>query len=236
MIRRKSKTMSRFFEYLTLPMSLVLIGGILSVIGAFLATHRETEEKEKSANQRVKFEQELRSKTEEISELNKTIAATVTGGDSYCYFSPNRPNPKTNIVDLQLLNEGKYPLYDVQAKINDLEKSDAILKEGIEKNELPLGSETERNAKFSPATTVIQVGNITPSTQLSYGGLVLPATGKQSYIINITARNGYIVQRLSYRQVNGIWKIASQVSFKGNIVKEQIEADYPRDSEGKVIW
>ena len=75
--------MSRMPAYLTLPTLLVLGGAILSAVGAFVVTVRQNQEKLKSASQRAQFESELRSKSDEIASLNREIAASITGGDSF---------------------------------------------------------------------------------------------------------------------------------------------------------
>ena len=60
--------------------------------------------------------------SKEINKLNKKMSSDLTGGDGYCYFLPSRPGKKSNIVDLMLINEGDYPLYDIYVKIDDVEK------------------------------------------------------------------------------------------------------------------
>ena len=57
-----------------LPAIVVLVGVLITAIGAFL-----------SSSERTDFERELRKKSDEIAALNRQIAASVTGGDSFCY-------------------------------------------------------------------------------------------------------------------------------------------------------
>jgi hypothetical protein len=68
-------------KYKSALRALVLLGAILSAIGAFWASARQ----EKFNIDRLQYERELRSKSEEISELHKRIVAEITGGEGFCY-------------------------------------------------------------------------------------------------------------------------------------------------------
>src|SRR5262245_49338891 len=112
---------SRLTEYLSLPMILLLLGAILSAAGAFIATYKQNREKAQSAIQRAQFESELRAKSDEIAELNRTIAKSITGGDSYCYL--RLANLHSQGALLNLIHQGKYPLYDISIRIVDLQNA-----------------------------------------------------------------------------------------------------------------
>jgi hypothetical protein len=117
-------TMSRMPTYLTLPMLLVLGGAILSAAGACIATIRQNQEKLQSATQRAQFESELRAKSDEIASLNREIAASITGGDSFpiAMYMPaidlavNDPN----VLSVAIRVEGKYPLFDAEFEHQDI--------------------------------------------------------------------------------------------------------------------
>ena len=110
--------------YLTWPTIVVLFGAILTAVGVFVAAIKQNQEKLDSANQRARFETELRSKSEEIAALNREIAASVTGGDSFpiaMYRPPidariNDPN----ILSVDIRVEGKYPIFDADFEHQDL--------------------------------------------------------------------------------------------------------------------
>jgi hypothetical protein len=110
--------------YLTLPTLIILGGAILSAMGAFLATVRQNQEKLQSATQRAQFESELRSKSDEIASLNREIAASITGGDSFpiaMYMPPIEPAVNDpNILSVAIRVEGKYPLFDAEFEHQDL--------------------------------------------------------------------------------------------------------------------
>lgn len=55
----------------------------------------------------------------ELSVINKEIAATVTGGESFCYLFPSSPYGKSNTIDFKLHHMGKYPVYDTFIRVWD---------------------------------------------------------------------------------------------------------------------
>jgi len=61
---------------------------------------------------------QLREKSDKIAELNEKIAGLVTGGDSFCYFQIGSLNSATNVGMLMAISSGKYPLYEVAAKLS----------------------------------------------------------------------------------------------------------------------
>jgi len=71
---------------------------------------------------------------------------------------------------------------------------------------------------------------------LPLGKLKLPDRDKQSYQIDIWARNGHAVQQLIYQRVSGEWKVAMRTWKSDNTVKEDIDPDFPRNDKGEVEW
>ena len=75
----------------------------------------------------------LQSKTEEVAKLsqenaelaktnanlNKEIAGSLTGGDSFCYLMPLPSFTEVNTLAFHLNHFGKYPMYDVNIKVRD---------------------------------------------------------------------------------------------------------------------
>ncbi len=227
--------MIRLTNYLTLPMVLVLLGGILSAVGAFVATMRQNQEKAQSASQRAEFEKDLRQKSEEIAELNKQIAANVTGGDSYCYLFVSQPGEKSNSSGLILMNEGKYPVYDISVKIDDVEHLVEIAKNELMNSE-EATSWTQTTALLSRASKVFRPGNLGPNQATELGELQLPTGDKQSYNIYIIARNSYVVQTIRFRRINGTWKRAEKIQVNGKVLRETIQPDFPLNEKGQVQW
>jgi hypothetical protein len=96
------------------PSGLILLAALLGAIGVFWAETRKNF-----------AERQLREKSDKIAELNEKVAGLVTGGDSFCYFQIGSLDPATNRGILVALSSGQYPLYEVTARIVDLQKMDA---------------------------------------------------------------------------------------------------------------
>lgn len=117
------------------PPGLILLGVIISSIGAFWAAYQQTG-----------FEHELRVRSDKIADLSQEALHSVTGGNSFCYFQFMDIQP--GIGKLIAIHKGKHPIYDVDARIVDLDKtSNATTPE--EKMNALIGN----NA---------QIGNLTP--------------------------------------------------------------------------
>ncbi len=220
-------------EFLNLPMMLIVIGALLSAFGAFLATYRQNQEQIKSANQRVEFESALRAKSDEIAELNKTIAASITGGDSFCYYSLT--NFGTDSAIASVLPEGNYPLYDVVIRIADVEDL-------IEVSKNPSLTVEEILSKDK----VLNLGNLSGKQAVLLGTVKLPHSDNIRYSISITARNGMFGEEIRLKKVKGVWKSAMKVTrinssgetpdAPDTLLKEFVDPDFPRNKDGQVDW
>lgn len=213
---------------------------LLSISKALINRTNELVEQGKNIN---KLTETIAEKNYQISQQNKSLAklaqkslSTITGGDSYCYFLFFSPSQKLNSVDLMLINEGRYPLYDVFIKIDDVEKQIGIVKSESGKDNLPYDSITKVNQLLSQASKSIQVGNMGPKQAINLGTLNLPETDKQSFNINIMARNGHVIQFMRFRRVNKHWKAAMKVIRNEDTLQETIEQGFPRDNKGRVEW
>jgi cell division protein FtsL len=228
--------MKRFMENLNLPMLLIFLGAILSAIGTIYATIKQNQEKLQSATQKAEFERELRLKTEEIAELNKNIAETLTGGNSYCYLLITYPQFRRDVANLTLMHEGKYPLYDVQIKIDDVEEKIRIMKEEWENGKFGQRTLADSETVFAQASKVFKIGNFGPNQVMNVTQITLPSVETKGYNIDITARNGYIAQTIRFRNFNGQWKLAEKLVVHGKVFKEEIPIEFPRDRNGNFAW
>lgn len=160
---------------------------------------------------------------------NDTIAH-VTGGDSFAYFSIGSVNPQNCEGMLTAVHMGEHPIYDVNARIVDLNKFEEV------------------KANFSLASmqytdTVVSVGNMIPSHAQMVSRWKLHGTDAQSYNVFITARNGGFTQLLRLKKVGGEWLTATKVvdsrdmqASAERVLFEQIHDSFPRNEEGLVEW
>jgi hypothetical protein len=179
---------------------------------------------------------EIGQQNARITELVQDSLSWTTGGDNFCYFQFPIPNPKSNTIDLVLMTYGKHPVYDVQVKIADVEGRIAALERETQKGTLPVESVVDAMQLMSLGSKVIPVGTMAPQILVPIGKLNLPDADKQSFQMDIWARNGHAVQLLTYRRVNDVWKGAMRTYKRDNTVKEDIEPGFPRNEKGEVKW
>jgi hypothetical protein len=224
--------------------ALVLLGALTSAAGAFWASNEQERKSnqieklnEKLVNQQdelitdlrkqLKLQEELRLKSDEIADLSKELKNFVIGGESFCYLTVGSLNSSTNIGLLTGVHRGKHHLYDVRARIVDLEKFD------------------EMKGKFSLETmkytdTNITVGDLVPGYSAMLSTINLGNSDIRRFNIFFTARNGGFTQLWRLRKIDGKWLEALRVTrTKGRedeVLLEKIDPKYPRNSDGKMVW
>lgn len=147
----------------------------------------------------------LREKSEEIASLSKESLNSITGGDSYCYLTYLKPCAG-NIARLILVQQGKYPLFDVNIRIADISDHKVVTYDDIRKN------------KFITLPSVIPGFATDVSEQL-----MLPNSGEMELNVFITARNGYWIQNIKLKKINGEWKERSRLVKQINLNDKKVE-------------
>jgi hypothetical protein len=213
--------MSWVTDYFSGPMIIVFVGAGISFVGAGISAIGVLW----SSSDRTRYERELRQKSEEIAALNREIKDSVIGGDSFCHIVLSNLSARTAL--LGVINQGRYPLYDVSIRIVDLEKFDRFG-----------GTFTLEN--MAQTDTLLSVGNLGPSHTAMWRKWPLPDADQQRYNTFISARNGFVTQILRLRRVNGEWKSATKVQRdidpNAIVLYERIDPEFPRDAAGQVQW
>jgi len=222
----RTKTM---VEYLEVPMILTFLGALLAAIGAIWASVRQNEEKIGSAKERVAFEQELRAKSDEIAELNRTVSSNVTGGDSYCYLFISNPSKRNSRAMVIVMTEGRFPLYDVNVKLDDVDRLISIVKERHENGLVESETWEQSRDAVNQASNHLRIGNIGPSQAMDVGAIQFPEGDTFRLNIEITARNGRVVQVFRFRKIDERWERAERILFNDNVVKEEISEGFPQE-------
>ncbi|MBN8550380.1 MAG: hypothetical protein J0M12_13790 [Deltaproteobacteria bacterium] len=240
------------------PVIITFAGALLSAGGVLWASLSDANEKVKLAEERGRFETELRTKTDEqlrsqqqlvaksdeISKLNQQIAALsaqsaayVRGDGSFCFFEPSLFQ-KQHTTFLSLVNGGVNPLYDLRVRIVP-NPQEAYAKGAMNFDAFEYMLKNEK--------TLI-VGTLSPSP---VPGKAIPAetvkwelpTDKDhlDFSVFFSARNAKYMQLLRYRKVNGRWYFAYRVTrdlleAEGAVVKQFILPGYPTNPDGSVHW
>jgi hypothetical protein len=193
------------------PAMVVFVGAMIVAGGAFWASLRQSN-----------FNIELRNKNNEIAALQKENADTITGGDSFAEVgfhvldqSGNMPNasamPDQLVLNPLVIHHGKYPLYDVQARIHKFGSM------GLDTN--------------------VNVGNLTPGFAMN-NAVRIPQQGKNnlSYNIFFVARNGGWTQFLRMLWVGDGWATASKIVRGDKVLLREVSANFPRNEKGEIDW
>lgn len=203
---------------ISFPSILILIGGIMTLVGAFWSGIQSAMQ-----NEQIK---QLTAKNTELAEKNIDL---VTGGNSYAYYDvgvrfENGINHKVALI-LHLM--GNFPLSDVTIKIDQI----------IERTNLPTRSfdiETIYTKKYSLITHDLFSSN----TEM----ILLDLNEPNNHFIKITiiSRNGEIEQQIRFlKKDNGYFCMAIKVTryvFKDGAFKriellERVDPDYKKQPE-----
>jgi hypothetical protein len=231
-----------------LDLWLIVVGGLVILEGSILLYI-----------QQVKIENELRNKTtrietlsREIVDLNRQltekkheITATVSGGDSFCYIKPLADDVSQR-VSLQLLHEGKHPIYDISISIFDQTAFGQLLikklyEETIKgrKKDHTQGRRRKGNlmGDLNKLSTVArfhrEINMLPPNTLKELARYPLPQGDEHRYFIQIFTRNSFFTQTIRGRRVKGNgWRYSIRVKRhspkgKDTILKERLYPDIP---------
>jgi hypothetical protein len=158
----------------------------------------------------------------DLEEKTVNLLGHLSGGESFCYLMLASLNRNGNTGQATVIQQGKHPLYDVSARILDLQAFEMIK-----------GNLTFENLR-------------TTEIHRAYG-LLIPGYCKSGEFWNLgdgavrgfnifwTARNGGFIQQLRFRRVDGQWYHATKVE-RGAVLLEEIQPGYPRNEQGEVDW
>jgi hypothetical protein len=196
--------MTKMLQNIGLPAILICIGLILAAVGGLLAALQKT--------------------TSENALQKKNVGLT-TGGDSFAYLMPFFIG-SDNTFQLTIIHHGDYPLYDMSARIVDLEKFEKITEYTL--NEI---KKTEQ---------ALKIGNLAPNKSSMLGTFTIKGT-QLKWNIFFSARNGFFSEHLRIVKINGTWKSAIRVDNTPTkealkILFEKVDKDFPVNDNGDVEW
>lgn len=206
----------RILQHFASPAILILVGALISAGGAVLAAYQQS-----------LSEKQLRQKSEEIAELNKRIAQSITGGDSFAYITPTFLMGSSKSALLTLVHQGEYPLYDLNIRIVDLDKFEKV------KQRYSLQDMQKDEMHFS-------VSNLAPN-EASFLSRVHIQSNTMRWNIFFSARNGFFTELLRVCKVGSEWKVALKVmntptSGEAKTLIQQVDKGFPLNPAGQVTW
>jgi hypothetical protein len=215
--KRGENVMARLSEYATLPMAMAFVGCILAAGGALWGGIRANHEKKESERKQLDFQNELRSKNEELralgeknAELNEYIRQYLTGGDSYCCVGFS--NLGDDVIRASVRHVGQYPVYSVEVILDDMDN---------------WGDSDTAHGDLFP-------GRGLELSQFSVKGKKLV---RMRAVIG--ARNGVLMQMVHGRKIGKLWQFATQLTRcypENALIAETIPDGFPKTKDGKYDW
>lgn len=160
------------------------------------------------------------SLVQDLEEKTHNLIGHLTGGESFCYltFNPGKGNSGCEIV----IHHGEYSLFEVAARIVDLDIFDQV------SHDLSL-----ENIKKSQIHR--SYGNLVPGYCLMRELWSFENILERRLNVFWTARNGGFTQLLRFKKVSNQWYSAIRVS-REKIIFELIQDGFPRNENGEVNW
>lgn len=151
------------------------------------------------------------------------LSGHITGGDSVCYFFGPSTREDT-WGDMLVIHSGAHPLYDVVARICDIDEFVKYKDEMIQRFPHPAVDQ------------IVQLGNLVPGhARFSPIGLSLGQSGYRRFNIFFTARNGSFTQLLRCKRVGGQWVFATRITRGNDVVLEKVDEQFLQGAS-EVPW
>ena len=192
----------------------MLTGAIIAACGAFW-----------SAWEQGRSQEALAAKNDEIIQLNRQIAQSITGGDSFCYFDlPLNGRDHDNLLT-GVVHKGEFPLYDLTIRILDLDLCEYWTTHGCGFFE-----------SMNRSQRVQKIGTLSPGTAQTID--LLDVSGRKALRLNVfcMARNGETTELIRMIKQDGEWVSALKVLREDSLLFERIGKGFPVDSTGAVNW
>lgn len=158
---------------------------------------------------------ELASK---LGASNIQINGNLTGGDGFIELQIAKHI--SNVAAFVAVHHGKYPLYDIQSRIVDVEMFQQDL----------INSPSITQTQLLKSSRILEIGSLAPTlSKLMEPTDLLLDKNERTFNIFTTARNGSTTQTIKLKKVAGVYYSATRIynTTTGKLLLENIEADYP---------
>jgi hypothetical protein len=194
-----------------------LLALFATVAGAF-AVWWASKEQDAYNDKLLKAQEKLFVAQNEITRLNEDIRQSVTGGHGFCVV--NFFSNSSGTIDVDIISESEYPLYDVEVEIRPwYPQSDFKLEKALQE----LNSKLKKAYKkytFKAGTVAARRGQLVTSKKI--GELPTGPFKRWFYTVDFTARNGEWRQVWDFMVDQNGEPIGSHIVYKTEIVKNTI--------------
>jgi hypothetical protein len=199
------------------PALVILAGAMVVAVGGFWAAARQ-----------ATFNARLNEKNNEIITLQNQQILAMTGGNSYPYILPAFSGKDT--LDLMLLTEGKYTVYDLQVTILNQNLFSALV---AESKDVAQDISEIQNRSQTVLPIIAALGPNRETTVASYK-LDHNEESHKGFLIILDARNGHFVELIRMYWLNNWWSVAYKVISKTGVLKEEIAANFPKKQSEEI--
>lgn len=230
------------------PTTWIVIGTIIVFIGSLVIAVSGHIDSRNSSREKNKFEKELNLKNEQLlikaeqlqektdmvarlsivsakhnAEQNEFIKKSFVGGDSFCYLSFG--DHGNGLIMPFIRHKGKYPMYDIDVKLMDLDLWD-------------IEAKVDNNEKLGSSPKYYNVGNLGPGAVRTLQTFRMQERKLVRLKADITARNGWVIEMIHGRRKDRIWLFAIKVfrASDSKVLFEEIPKSFPKDENGKYDW
>ena len=180
----------------------------------------------------TELQERVLEQSKDITKLSKQSINTATGGDSFGYIAAIKPWSANSWMAV-FIPKGKFPLYNVHARMVDLERF-AKIKDRL--SQMPISEIFEGNIDLDIGDVAATGAN----GKLFTTPIPTSDASEHSFNIYFSARNGSWMQSLKLARINGESLQATQVrtdeGIKNKVIFEQIDNGFPRNKKGEIEW
>lgn len=203
-------------ELFFLILSVLVTGGL--AIKSHISNKQKDETLERKTSEIITLQNEVNLNSKKLIEAQEELLKYTIGGDSYCAIVVGDFSNDECIMKVG--NLGKYPMYDVDFSIVDI---DLLIKAEKENTVAQHYSEIWKHVK---------IGNIQAGSGQIIGTLPLNNSNERRVNIFFTARNGSFSQQVVLRKKDGNWYTAwNLVDNKGKELEKRMSKGFLNQDE-----
>lgn len=186
--------MKELVQQLIGPPGVILLGGVITLVGAFWASISSSTQQTTFQQQLAQKNQELADLAQENAQLNRDAVAAVSGGNGYIYLCclPTHPPTKDKPPRRLFSKVGRFPLRNVTIQVSRTVSGDGI----------PESTVTQSYKLDDVRESISTFGDWDPVDGLT-----------NKYNVMFQADNGIVVQTVEFKKnAEGLWLTKGKVS------------------------
>jgi hypothetical protein len=197
--------------------------GTLFLISWFTGQYFRIRKQTQVENNFQSIEKRINLLLQNLEEKTENLVGHLTGGESFCYLMLSMG--KSNSGKVVIIHQGKHALYDITARIVDIDlfgkTENDITFEAILKNEIH-----RRYNNLFPGHC-----NFNVHDEFNLGD-----NDQRRFNIFWTARNGDFTQMLRFIKIEDQWYYATKILRDDKILFQKIEEKFPKNTKGEIDW